>query len=600
MAIPTDADPDPGPGSPPPERRPGGALLHLRSSVLGRVLGALVIVLIVSTAVTGLVDARLTHSAVAKQTGQVSSSHLRVLQEAFAQRQRNLVQNLQGVANEVVASGLNDPAKRNELVPRLTAAATAFQLDQLDVVDDTGHPLAAPVTVGRLRPEMPITETGPFTTEPTSHLLRTVQGPFVQAATVALGTGARPLVLVGGLQFGDNLAYDLRRQVGGLANVILVAGSQVAGSTLPTPVSSPPAYAPGSDTPPAGRQLADLGGLASVVAYVPVGRSAQDPTGGALGIALADPAAPLDHDLAVRRLMAATLLAVLAVLLGWVLFRALTKPLVKLAGTAKTIADGQLDEPFEAHGTDEIAQLASSLEHMRKELQAKLEIVERQAAELQESSQRVVAAQDDERRRLARDLHDGIQQQLVVLRLRLGLAQESLEPEATLMADLGGELDRTIEQLREVSHDLYPAILRDRGLAAAVRSYAGKLPVPSTLAVEPDPLPRLPVEVESAAYFLLCEAVTNTLKHAGSSEVAVALSVVDGRLAVQVSDDGQGFDSTGLERRGGLLHMDDRVRSFGGELHIRSAVGAGTTVLATFPLSPVGSAHGVMLEPATP
>lgn len=576
----------------------GAALRRLRSSILGRVLGALVIVLVVSTAVTGLVDARLTHSAVAKQTGQISSSHLRVLQEAFSQRQRNLVQSLQGVADEVVTNGLAAPERRAELRQRLTTAANTLQLDQLDMVDATGAALESPVSVGRLQSRLPLADAQPFTTEPTSRLLQTVQGPFVQAAPVPVGAGANPFVLVGGLQFGDNLAYDLRRQIGGLANVILVVGNQVAGSTLPTPVSAPPAYGPGSRTPPPGRQATAIGGLASVVAYVPVGRSAQDPAGGALGVALADPARALDHDLAVRRVMAATLLAVLAVLLGWVLFRGLTKPLVQLAGTAKAIAGGELDRPFDARGTDEVALLAASLEQMRRELQAKLEVVERQAAELQESSQRVVAAQDEERRRLARDLHDGIQQQLVVLRLRIGLAQEA-PADAAVMAALGSDLDRTIEQLREVSHDLYPAILRDRGLTAAVRSYVGRLPVPSTLAVEPDPLPRLPVEVESAAYFLLCEAITNTLKHAGSSEVGINLSVVDGQLHIRISDNGRGFDAAGLERRGGLLHMDDRVRSFGGELRIRSAVGAGTTVLAAFPLTPVGAAP-VTLEPAAP
>jgi signal transduction histidine kinase len=82
--------------------------------------------------------------------------------------------------------------------------------------------------------------------------------------------------------------------------------------------------------------------------------------------------------------------------------------------------------------------------------------------------------------------------------------------------------------------------------------------------------------------------------------VAVGLAVEDGRLAVTVRDDGHGFDSSAIERRGGLVHMDDRVRSFGGELRIQSAVGAGTTVAATFPLAPAGSTHGVVLETAAP
>jgi signal transduction histidine kinase len=255
---------------------------------------------------------------------------------------------------------------------------------------------------------------------------------------------------------------------------------------------------------------------------------------------------------------------------------------VNLAATARRIAGGDLDRPFVAPGRDEIAQLAASLEHMRQELQAKLAVVALQTAELRESSLRIVAAQDEERRRLARDLHDGIQQELVVLRMRLGLAEDASDPE--LLRTIGGELDQTIVRLREVSHDLYPAILRDRGVAAAVRSYASRLPVESILTVTPDPLPRVSMDVESGAYFLICESVTNALKHSGASELGVDLSVSDRELRVEVRDDGRGFEPNGLMRRGGLLHMEDRVRSFGGRLSIDSRSGAGTRVVATFPI----------------
>ena len=563
------------------------ALLHLRSSVLGKVLGALVVVLVVSTAVTALVDARLTHSAVAAQTEQVATSNLRVLQEAFSERQRNLQVNLQALGDSLAASGLVDPSRRPELIAQLGSAAASLQLDQLDVVDERGAALNPPVSVGRLTPFLPFGGGGAFTTEPTSHLVTTLQGPFVQAVPVPIGNDVHPLVLIGGLRFGDDLAYQLRRQIGGLANVVLVVGTQLAGSTLATPTATPPAFDKGSDKPPARPKVDRLAGVESVVAYVPVGRSAQDPIGGALGIALPDPSAELDRALGSRRIVAGTVLALLAVILGLVLFRALTQPLVNLARTAVRIAGGELDRPFVAQGSDEIGRLAGALEHMRSELQAKLALVGHQADELRESSQRIVAAQDDERRRLARDLHDGIQQQLVVMRMRLGLSQETES-----LADLTAQLDRTIEGLREVSHDLYPAILRDRGLAAAVRSYAGRLPLESTLSLDPDPLPRLPPDVESAAYFLLCEAVTNALKHSEAGELTVTLAVDDGQLRVGVADDGRGFDISSGVRNGGLLHMEDRVRSFGGRLRIESAPGAGTSVVATFPLPAANGAGG--------
>jgi signal transduction histidine kinase len=593
-----------------PDAADGGSsrppLLHLRSSVLGKVLGALVVVLVVSTAVTALVDARLTHSAVATQTEQVATSNLRVLQEAFSERQRTLQVSLQTLADRLVGDNLTDPARRSDLIAQLGSAASSLQLDQLDVVDDTGAALNPPVSVGRLTPFLPFGGGASFTTEPTSHLVTTLQGPFVQALPVPIGADRHPLVLIGGREFGDDLAYDLRRQLGGLANVLLVVGSHVAGSTLATPTATPPAFDKGSGLPPARPKVDRLAGVQSVVAYVAVGRSGQDPIGGALGIALPDPAAGLDRALGSRRVIAGTVLAVLAVILGLVLFRALTQPLVNLAATAVRIAGGELDRPFVAQGSDEIARLAGALEHMRSELQAKLALVGQQAAELRESSQRIVAAQDHERRRLARDLHDGIQQQLVIMRMRLGLGQEAFASaptpaasaadsggangEASLLADLAEQLDRTIEGLREVSHDLYPAILRDRGLGAAARSYAGRLPLESRLAMSPDPLPRLAPDVESAAYFLMCEAVTNALKHSHADELTVTLAVEDGHLRVGVADDGRGFDAAAGTRHGGLLHMEDRVRSFGGDLRIESRPGAGTSVVARFPLDPPNGA----------
>jgi signal transduction histidine kinase len=538
------------------------------------------------------VDARLTHNAVSTQIEQVATSNLRVLQEAFSERQRNLQVSLQVLSDRLAGANLDDPARRAELIAELGSAAAALQLDQLDVVDNHGAALTPPVSVGRLSPFLPFGGgPGSFTSEPASHLVTTLQGPFVQAVPVPIGADAQPLVLIGGLKFGDELAYQLRRQVGGLADVILVVGTQVAGTTLSSPRATPPAFERGSDEPPVRPRVDRLAGVESVVAYVPVARSVQDPIGGALGIALPDPAADLDRALGSRRVVAGTVLAVLAVILGLVLFRALTQPLVQLAGTAVRIAGGELDRPFVAQGSDEIARLAGALEHMRSELQAKLALVEHQAAELRESSQRIVAAQDDERRRLARDLHDGIQQQLVIMRMRLGLGQEatpnaaSQEAEQSLLTDLAAQLDRTIEGLRDVSHNLYPAILRDRGLAPAVRSYAGRLPVASTLDVTPDPLPRLPADVESAAYFLLCEAVTNALKHSGAGELSVTLAVDEDHLRVALADDGRGFDASTGTRHGGLLHMEDRVRSFGGRLSIQSAPGAGTSVVATFPLN---------------
>jgi signal transduction histidine kinase len=226
--------------------------------------------------------------------------------------------------------------------------------------------------------------------------------------------------------------------------------------------------------------------------------------------------------------------------------------------------------------------LAGALEHMRLQLAARLVLIERQAAQLQRSSRRTVTAQDEERRRIARDLHDGIQQQLVVMRMRVGMLAESPPPSpGPPLDELGHELDRVIGLLREVSHNLYPSILMDRGLTAALHSYVGRLPISTQLTLDPNPLPRLPLPVESGAYFTLCEALTNALKHSRASELAIAIRLTDDRLEVSITDNGRGFIANGDER-GGLVHMEDRARSFGGELRITSLPGMGTQVFASF------------------
>ena len=248
------------------------------------------------------------------------------------------------------------------------------------------------------------------------------------------------------------------------------------------------------------------------------------------------------------------------------------------------MAGGDETASFPVGGHDEVGTLAGSLENMRVELRASLDTIAGQAAELRESSQRIVAAQDGERQRLARDLHDGLQQQLVVLRMQVGMLEDGAPAQGgDAFGRVGQQLDSVIEHLREVTHNLYPSILVDRGLAAALHSYVGRLPVSVRLTCEPDPFPRLAPEIESAAYFLLGEAVTNALKHSGASAIDLSLALRDGWLHVCVADDGRGFDVEGRPRAGGLLHMEDRVRSFGGLLRIASTPGDGTRVEATFP-----------------
>ncbi|HVM03851.1 MAG TPA: histidine kinase [Acidimicrobiales bacterium] len=574
--------------APPPGREPGTSLFaRVRSSLLLKILAGLVLAVVGSSTLTALVETSLTRDALDTQSRRITAGNLRVLEEAYAERERTLVGDLRDLGQTLDNEGLTDRSRRVDLVNQLSGKYRNLELDVLEVVDAVGRPLDPPASAPGVELGPGATVTAPGRPKVSSRLLPTADGGWVQAVFVPIGTGAdAPFLLVGGYRFGDEFAYRLRGGLGELGHVVLVAEDRIAGSTLLDPPELPPGVGrPGGRLPqsPVAERVA---GEDSLVAYrlVRRGTGAQ----GALGVLLDDPGAPLDRDLAEARLVAGALLAGLSLLVGWLFFRALVRPLVALKDTAGRIAEGDLEASFRAAGSDEVADLARSLERMRLELRAHLDLIAEQAEALRLSSHRIVAAQDEERHRLARDLHDGIQQHLVVLRMGVGLAKDSAEraPDTAVrsLGELGSELDAVIQRLREVSQDLYPSILVDRGLAAALRSSLGRLPLAARLVCSPDPLPRLPAEIESGAYFLVSEAVSNVLKHAGAGQIAISLVLTESDLRVAVSDDGRGFATDGAGRRGGLLHMQDRARSFGGSLEIRSEPGAGTEVVATFPL----------------
>jgi signal transduction histidine kinase len=546
-------------------------------SLLFKVVAALVVALAVSTAVTAVVASRLTNGALDRQAERTARSHLSVLQEAYSDRERNLVVNTRNLAETVITRGLLDAARRPELIAELGRARGNLELDILRVLDRGGRDLPTPIGLGASLASPSDAPDERVSLEPASRLLRTTQGRFVQAVPVALGSGPDRLILIAGQEFQDPFAYRLRKQIGSLDHIVLVAGGEMAGSTLPEQPTAPPARDRATGAVPREPKTVSLAGTRSLVAYTPVSRSVD---GGAIGVVLTDPTSALDRSLSQTRLVSALLSALVILGLGWLLFRAIIRPLVNLAATAGQVAGGDHGASFRAGGGDEIAMLAGSLEHMRVELQNRLDTIAAQSEELRESSRRIVTAQDGERHRLARDLHDGLQQQLVVLRMQVGMLEDGDESTGRL----GQQLDTVIEGLREVTHDLYPSILVDRGLTSALHSYVGRLPVSVRLKCEPEDFPRLPVELESGAYFLLGEAVTNALKHSGASTIELGLTLGDGWLQVSVADDGQGFAVDDRRRRGGLLHMEDRVRSFGGTLTITSTPGEGTEVVAGFPL----------------
>ncbi|MFF4623393.1 sensor histidine kinase [Nonomuraea jabiensis] len=197
---------------------------------------------------------------------------------------------------------------------------------------------------------------------------------------------------------------------------------------------------------------------------------------------------------------------------------------------------------------------------------------------LSENQIRLLDAADAERRRIERDLHDGTQQRLTSLAMNLGIARELLShlpPDAhKLIADAHEEAKQALTELRGFVRGLYPAVLDDRGLDAALSGIAARLPLPVHLAVDVKPRPSR--TIEAAAYFVVSEALTNVAKHTEAENVHIEVNRRDDRLRIQIVDDGCGGAS--LEKGSGLRGLRDRVRSVGGELRIHSPVG-GPTVL---------------------
>ena len=209
--------------------------------------------------------------------------------------------------------------------------------------------------------------------------------------------------------------------------------------------------------------------------------------------------------------------------------------------------------------------------------------------QLAASRARIVEAADAARRRIERDLHDGAQQRLVSLALSLRLLESSLEPDSAATRGLAvarNELDAALEELRELARGIHPGILTDRGLEAALEAVAGRSTVPVELDL--DGCGKLPLSVQTTAYFVVAEALTNASKHAHPDRIDVRVAVGEGHALVEVRDDGSG--GVDPARGSGLSGLGDRVSALGGTLEIESPVGVGTTIRARIPVTAPGDA----------
>jgi signal transduction histidine kinase len=243
---------------------------------------------------------------------------------------------------------------------------------------------------------------------------------------------------------------------------------------------------------------------------------------------------------------------------------------------AALVHDSALDEERQLlEGVGAAAGMSLENARLQAELRARVE-------ELRGSRARVIDAGQKERQRLERDLHDGAQQRLIALSLRLSLLDRRLAAEPETREELAAarrEVALSLEELRDVARGIHPAVLSGHGLAVAVESLAARAPLPVRLAL--DVVGRLPEQVEVAAYYVVSESLANVAKHAQAREARVSLEHQQRRLVVEVVDDGVGGADT--ERGSGLRGLADRVEALGGRLRVWTPLGGGTRVRAEIP-----------------
>ncbi|MGZ4137295.1 MAG: sensor histidine kinase [Actinomycetota bacterium] len=244
-------------------------------------------------------------------------------------------------------------------------------------------------------------------------------------------------------------------------------------------------------------------------------------------------------------------------------------------------ANDPIDPVREKLIDDLAAQAGLALRNVRltAELQTRLD-------ELCAAQKRIVAAQDQERRRLERNIHDGAQQQLVALAVKARLARSLVgrndDKASELLEQIGAETQEALEDLRDLARGIYPPLLADKGLVAALEAQARKSPIPAE--VSPDGIGRYDQALEAAVYFSILEALQNAAKYSDAARVSVALAQANGDVTFEVRDDGVGFEPSQTGYGTGLQGIADRLRALDGTLEVRSAPGSGTTIAGSVPV----------------
>jgi signal transduction histidine kinase len=309
----------------------------------------------------------------------------------------------------------------------------------------------------------------------------------------------------------------------------------------------------------------------------------------------------------------------LGLLFAWGAARSVRIPIALLTDSAERIAYGNLGQPIPDLGQDEVGRLGRSFEQMRMALKASMGHVERANLELEqrveertheledlyrqlkerdvwreELLRKVISAQEDERKRLARELHDETSQTLSALAMKIetALAAWPSPPSRDRLAEAKGLTVRILEELHRLIFDLRPSVLDDLGLLSAIRWYAERHLEPRGISVRCEFSGfggRLMPELETALFRVAQEAITNIAKHSGAETVLIQCLERDGRISIEIEDDGKGFSPESLpppsarERGLGLLGMRERVELFGGTLELDSAPGSGTRIAVNVP-----------------
>lgn len=322
-----------------------------------------------------------------------------------------------------------------------------------------------------------------------------------------------------------------------------------------------------------------------------------------------DIALALPHQLRDRLLLATSLGFVAALIVAWVTTRHVVKPTEQLTRAAGRMARGDLTSPIDVRADDEVGLLAESLEVLRRQLAAAQEAAERTKAELErrvaDRTSRLnlllgqtINAQEDERRRLARELHDETAQTLAALTITLDRARDDLTASSPAALDRIGEARTTAARLlaetRRLILGLRPAVLDDLGLLPAIRWYAetGLADSDVEVSIDADEAPpRLPDFLEVALFRIVQEAISNIAKHARARRASIRFHVDVAEVTVTIIDDGVGFaidDATGEGRPGagrvGLIGMQERVRLINGQIMIQSSPSGGTTIVVRVPI----------------